>query len=633
MTDHGGEGATTARDRAVGRFALSWTILGLVTSGTVAVLVVQSGLGNPVRLAAVAAVTVLAELIELRFQWSERATSAFTLVESGVAASLLLLPGGEALLATVGAVALVQVLRRRPPLKAGFNLGQMAAGVAVAALVVTFLPPVGPRVVGRAVLSVVLGMVLYGLVNLAALAGLLQQLTGEPPLATLREHGGLTAAAIGGNTAVGVLLAALWVTQPELIPALLVPTAAIHLAYRGTVRTDVLLTRVRAEAERLDRIVLGTSDGIVLLDAAGRIEVWNRAMQEMTGIGAEEAVGSPVDRVLTTQVRDGREITGRWLMGEGDPGEPVHQELVRLHHVDGSDRTVRERHTLLFDDRGHCVGDVILLHDVTRQREVERLKSDFVARISHELRTPLTPIKGFAQLLLERDSQLTQEQRRDALDRISHHSDRLTTLVEDLLLVSQLDGESVGSPSPGAVVDLVGTARRTLERLRTQHPDRALILRTTPGAPSGTEAVRGLGDPERIEHVLGSLVDNAIRYTPTETPVEIECFDDDDEVGIHVIDHGPGIPFGKHEAIFERFHRLEDPLRMRTSGVGLGLFIARRLAIAMHGSLTVDSRPGSGATFTLRLPAAPPERASEHPAPPPEEHASRADPGGSPNMA
>lgn len=611
-TEDVGTAPATARDRAVARFALGWALAGLVTTGTIMFLVVPAGVGDPWRLAAVAAVTALAEILELRFQWSERASTSFTLVEAGIAAALLLLPGAEALLATVGAVALIQVVRRRPPLKAGFNLGQLTASVALAALIVAALPPLGPRVTGRAVLSVVLGMAAYGLVNLLALAGLLQRLTGQSPTETLRDHGALTGAAIAGNTAVGVLAAALWTTQPGLLPALLAPTAAIHLAYRGTVRTDTLLARVRAEAERLDRIVLGTSDGIVLLDADGIVEVWNRAMEQMTGIDADEAVGSPVDHVLTPDLREGDPVSGRWVMEDATVAASTHHDLVGLHPRDGSDRTVRESHTLLFDDRGRCVGDVILVHDVTRQQELEALKGDFVARISHELRTPLTPIKGFTQVLLKRAEDLTSDQRHDALQRINDHTERLTGLVEDLLLVSTIDREDVREIVAARPVDITTVARETVMRFRSRHPDRLLTFHVGPpgdATPEPTDrvrrnALRALVDPDRVEQILENLLDNALRYTPSETPIEVECFTDGDDILLRVIDHGPGIPFDKQETIFERFHRLEDPLRMRTSGVGLGLFLARRLAQAMHGSLALDPCRGSGATFVLRVPRA-----------------------------
>lgn len=603
----------TARDRAVARFALVWAMVGLATTGTVMFLVVPTGLSDPWRVAAVGAITALGEALELRFQWSERASSSFTLVEAGVVAALLLLPGAEALLATVGAVALIQVLRRRPPLKAGFNLGQLTASVALAALIVAVLPTIGPQVAGRAILSVTLGMAAYGAVNLAALTGLLERLTGQAPTETLRDHGALTAAAIAGNTAVGVLAAALWTTQPELLPALLAPTAAIHLAYRGTVRTDTLLARARAEAERLDRIVLGTSDGIVLLDGEGTVEVWNAAMEQMTGIDAREAVGSPVERVLTPDLRDGDPVSGRWVMEDATVAAPTHHHLVGLHPREGSDRTVRESHTLIFDDRERCIGDVILLHDVTRQQELEALKGDFVARISHELRTPLTPIKGFAQVLLKRADDLTPDQRHDALQRIDDHATRLTGLVEDLLLVSTLDREDVREIVTTRPVDVAAVARETVMRFRSRHPDRLLTFSVgspdegTSGRsdPSSRDGIRAVVDPERVEQILKNLLDNAVRYTPPETPIEVECFTDGDDILLRVIDHGPGIPFDKQETIFERFHRLEDPLRMRTSGVGLGLFLARRLARAMHGSLTVDSSSCEpGATFVLRVPCA-----------------------------
>jgi signal transduction histidine kinase len=116
-----------------------------------------------------------------------------------------------------------------------------------------------------------------------------------------------------------------------------------------------------------------------------------------------------------------------------------------------------------------------------------------------------------------------------------------------------------------------------------------------------------LADPERTRQILDALLDNAERYTPNDSPIEVEVDEDDDDVRVRVIDHGPGIPREHHDTVFEQFQRLENPLTMRTGGVGLGLFLGRRLAEAMHGRLELEPpRHGHGTVAVLRLPTAEP---------------------------
>jgi len=387
---------------------------------------------------------------------------------------------------------------------------------------------------------------------------------------------------------------------------------AIHLAARGATRTATLMTTLRADRDRLTRVVDGASDGILLLDANATIQVWNPAMTELTGIPSQQAIGEPVAAVLDARVRLAPEVVeGRWLIDTAHDGAAQQELDAELRHIDGSVHAIQESHALVFDPRGRCTGDVVVVRDVSRQRELARLRSDFVARVSHELRTPLTPIRGFASVLLRRGDSLPADKRREALERIVERADHLGTLVEDLLLVTRVD--------QGELTDLVHVrpiradevVQAAVSRARGLDPERTISGHVEPGT---TEA---LADPDRTGQILDALLDNACRYSPEGTPVTVMVDHDGDDVRIRVLDHGPGIPPDQRERVFERFHRLEDPLTMRTGGVGLGLFLARQLAEAMHGSLVIAS-PGTGigdTAFVLRLPTAePPVAGPDRPA-------------------
>ena len=591
------------------RYIAGWIALAVAALALIAV-VLDVPVPEPLGLGAFVLGVAIAERIKLQFRL-ERADIGFTLIEVPITAGLVLLAPGHVVLGAMLGMGLAHGTLLAAPSKVAYNVAQTAVATSGAALVLYITPPVGPLVAAHPVLGVLGGMTIYMLLNLLAMVGLLNRLLGGDAPEALREQLPLTAGTILGSTAVGVILAGLWTTEPMLVPFLLAPVVAIHLAGRGSVRAANLLEATRAEHTRLERIVDGASDGILLLDQDGVVQVWNPAMEAMTGLPAQLTVGRSVDRVLTSSVRLGADpVQGRWLIEQAYEGAAVRDAQARLRHVDGSERTVVESHSLVFDDRGRCTGDVVVVRDVTRQEELERLRSDFVARVSHELRTPLTPIRGFASVLLRRGEQLDAEQRRDALERIVERADHLGDVVEDLLLVTRVDRRDVDdlvNPLPG---DLASVVEEAVADLRARVPDRPVTCNVAPAVPPA------LADAERTRQILQAVLDNAERYTPEGTPIEVEVDHDADDVRVRIIDNGPGIPREHQERVFEQFQRLENPLTMSTGGVGLGLFLSRRLAEAMHGTLEVAPQvPGRGCEVVLRLPTAEPVRPGQHAAP------------------
>ena len=541
-------------------------------------------------------VVAAAELTTLRFRTSTRATSAFTLIEAAVTACILLLPSSQAVLAVALGALLANVLRRRSLLKIGFNTAQIAMSSAAAVGLVAILPELGPTVGRHGIGTVAISMLAYALVNLGALTGLLH-LFGSDVRIVLRTQGLFSVTAPLGGLPIGILGAELSESRPDLVVLLVMPMVAIYLAYRGVARTQELLTQLRHDHDRLERIVAGTSDGILLLGPEGTIEVWNDALTRLTGIPGEAAVGQAVERILSG-VRLGDPVVGSWRLASASTDMPTMVEQAQLRHLlEGTVRTVRESHTFRFTE-GEPVGDVVVITDITREQEVADLRNDFVARVSHELRTPLTPIKGFASMLLMKGEAMGAEQRQVAIERIVERADRMARLVDDLLLVTELDPRGTGEPvaSPPMQFEQVDVAHVAAEIAWTigGETDREITLALP-------ERALAHASRERLGQVLRHLLDNATRYSAPGTRVNVTVTSDDHRVRVAVADHGRGIPSGEHERIFEPFIRLEDPLRMTTSGVGLGLYIARRLAREMGGDVMVSSRPGAGATFTLEL--------------------------------
>lgn len=581
---------------------IGWVIVGTIT--TAGVLLADSLPPSALLpMAVLTTATLVSGRLELDFDL-DRSRASYTIVEVAATAGLLLVEPGVAVSAVAAGTILSNLSRGLAPLKVAFNGAVAAAAMVVAALTWQVVPAVGPLINGRPVLGVALGMLGFVAVNLLAIVGLVRRLEGPTVIQTIRDQIPLTALTVLGQVATGAVVALVAVTEPLLVPLVLAPAGAIHLAARGSARSASLLTTLRSDRDRLTRVVDGASDGIVLLDGSGTIQVWNPAMTGFTGIEADDAIGQPVAEVLTdTRRRGDAPVRGRWLIDAAHDGPTRRETDAHLSHLDGSRRTIREHHALVHDERGRCTGDVVVVRDVSRQYELDRLRSDFVARVSHELRTPLTPIRGFASVLLRKGDSLPAAQRHEALERILERADHLGTLVEDLLLVTRVDQGDLDELVRPKVVGLTTIAEAAIVRARTKDPLRPMVVHTGPATPEA------LADPDRTGQILDALLDNACRYSPDGTPVQVLIDHVGDDVRVRVTDQGPGIPRGQHEVIFERFHRLEDPLTMRTSGVGLGLFLARKLTEAMHGTLEVEeAATGLGASFALRLPTAEPAK-------------------------
>lgn len=350
--------------------------------------------------------------------------------------------------------------------------------------------------------------------------------------------------------------------------------------------------RLAEEADKLQAVVDLSSDGIAVTDAAGRVLVWNPALVALTGISATAALRRPVHAVLEPLDAAGRP----WTTGPTlSPAAPRWTGEFGLRRPDGDLRWVRATRSGIFD-RGRLVRVVIALTDVTRQARLDRLKSDFIATVSHELRTPLTPISGYTDLLRRHGDELAPERRRAYLDLIADRVAHLGRLVEDLLLAA-------GVSEPSATLHLApGDLAALAERACAQVTDPAAGSRLRLIRPDGPVPVTC--DARRVVQVVGNLLSNALKFSPADAEVSVLVERQGDRARLVVSDEGCGIPADQCELVFEKFHRVEDPLRMTTSGSGLGLYVARQLARGMGGELSLRSTLGAGSQFCFELPVA-----------------------------
>ncbi|MGE5829648.1 MAG: sensor histidine kinase [Micromonosporaceae bacterium] len=325
------------------------------------------------------------------------------------------------------------------------------------------------------------------------------------------------------------------------------------------------LSSVESAVDRL--VLVNLFVGLAVLLALGLVGVWvvRRSLRPLVEI--ERTAGAIAAGDLTQRVP------------EQDPGT----ELGRLS---GALNTMLAQIETAFHARASSEERAV--------RSEERMRQ-FVADASHELRTPLTTIRGFAELY----RQGAAGDPGSVLRRIEDEAARMGLLVEDLLLLARLDRERPLRQAPVALAELVGDAAAAAHAV---DPDRTIEAQLTPG-------LAVLGDEARLRQVVGNLVTNALTHTPPGTPVTLRLFAEDGQAVIEVSDTGPGLTAEQAERVFERFYRIDKARTRRAgtpghSGVGLGLAIVAALVAAHDGTVQVDSVPGVGATFRVRLPLA-----------------------------
>jgi PAS domain S-box-containing protein len=357
---------------------------------------------------------------------------------------------------------------------------------------------------------------------------------------------------------------------------------AKHLGRRAAVAVDN--ARLYRQSERRARaalVVQHVADGVLLVNNEGVIRLWNPAAEHITGVTADDALG-----------RRAAEIFSGWgaiaALAENTEHRPVMQPV-----------RINERELWLsitavgFDD-----GSVYAFRDLTEERAVETLKSDFVSTISHELRTPLAAIYGAALTLRREDIPLGEPQREGLLEVIASESDRLARIVNDVLWVSRL--ESDGLRTVIEACDGVELARSVVDAAQSYIPQTIRLVLAAP-----TEDVPQVaGDPDKIRQVLTNLVENAVKYSPDGGRVTVEVAVVGERLRYCVRDEGLGVPPAEHRRIFEKFYRLDPDMTRGVGGTGLGLYISRELLERMGGEIWVESSGDGGSTFVAELPLA-----------------------------
>jgi signal transduction histidine kinase len=360
-------------------------------------------------------------------------------------------------------------------------------------------------------------------------------------------------------------------------------TASLRQATDDLRRTAATEAEVRA---RLETVVASMSEGVVVADAESVVTAANPVATRLLERSGDDVVGKRLADVLRIEDQEGRSVLGAASRG------PVEGDLVR---ASGEKVPVRIGSAPLGDGPGR----VIVLADRTREHEVERMKTEFLANVSHELRTPLTPIRGYAEMIARRP-ELTRNQIEGFVEEILSSTGRMSRAVELLVDVAALEG---GRVEPQRTrITLRSFIDERVEAWKVAYPERADDLRRRVATKLPAVDI----DAHWVRRALDEFVDNAVKYTPAGTPITALAVLDGESGGVWVSvrDAGPGFDQQRAAELVGDFSQADASETRRVGGLGLGLGFVSRVAARFGLPLSVESEPGKGSEFALLLPVA-----------------------------
>jgi two-component system phosphate regulon sensor histidine kinase PhoR len=376
-----------------------------------------------------------------------------------------------------------------------------------------------------------------------------------------------------------------------------------HTCQRVSERLAQRITQLEQDRQQLRTILSGMVEGVVALDAEQRILFANDRAAHLLELPSPAPVGRRIWEIV--RQRPLLDLVKRAL----DSTQPQREEL-SWNGMQPRSLTVHAA-CLPADSAGGAVrGAVLVLHDTSELRRLERLRQELVANVSHELKTPLSVIKVCVETLI--DGAIDDPQHRGRfLEQIASHSDRLHALILDLLSLARIEsGEEVFNFQAVGLGE-VGVNALERHRPRAESRGHTLTLHTTAGSwqvgSSGEpplDDVAVWADEEAIEQILDNLLDNAVKYTPDGGRIDLSWQVENGSVSLRLSDTGIGIPEADLPRIFERFYRVDKARSREMGGTGLGLSIIKHLVQAMQGTVSASSRVGVGTTFTICLPRA-----------------------------
>lgn len=348
-----------------------------------------------------------------------------------------------------------------------------------------------------------------------------------------------------------------------------------------------------AEKARIEAIANSSPDGLVMLESSGHVAFLNPSAIRLLHLPAENLPGAPFE--IGALPTEGAEVLRRCLAAAAEEGgahefefEAPQRQILQLREVQ-----VRT-------PGGRSYGRLLHIHDITRERIIDEMKSDFISLVSHELRTPLTSILGFSSYILTGRLGPVSEGQRPALESVHRQARRLSAIISDFLDVSRIESGKIEMKKEP--VSVRGIADRVIEDLRPQAAERSIQVATwTEEDPA---LLTALGDEPRIAQVFTNLISNALKFTDREGHIDVLLARENGSVLCRVRDSGCGIPADELDKVFDRFYQVEKVVTRKTGGTGLGLAIVKNIVEAHGGRIWIESELGSGTQVSFTLPGA-----------------------------
>lgn len=351
---------------------------------------------------------------------------------------------------------------------------------------------------------------------------------------------------------------------------------------------------IREQEQRLRALIDHMLDGVVTIDEAGYVENFNPAAEAIFGYAAREVVGHNVSMLMPEPYRSAHDV---YLQHYRDSG--VGRIIGTVREVQGQRKDGSVFPMELAVSRMDAPGSPRFLgvvRDISRLKEVERMKDEFVSSVSHELRTPVTSIRGALGLIAGGQAGEIPEQARSLVAIAHDNSERLVRLVNDILDMQKMDlGRITMEIARQEVLPVLEEAVGSMQGYASEFGVDVALVRTVPG-------VRARVDAGRLQQVMSNLLSNAVKFSPRDSRVEVSMERQGQLLRIEVRDHGEGIPYAAQAGIFGKFYQVTDNGPRRQGGTGLGLYISRGIVERFGGQIGFASTPGEGSRFYVELP-------------------------------
>ena len=350
--------------------------------------------------------------------------------------------------------------------------------------------------------------------------------------------------------------------------------------------------RLREQTQRLEALVQSLHDGLILTDLHGKVIYANKRVGELADISTKNLTGLHADQILAHIIDKASVVAGSKTQTQKLLNKKGERVIELTQNVQDGTIYLRLEVFNVNDEEGIPIGRGVFFHDITADRELDRMRSSLVSTVSHELRTPLAAIKGYVSTMLADDVEWDQASQREFLTIISDESDRLTNLVNNLLDLSRIEVGSLKlSHEKCDIREIIRNAGRGAQLTQKNQ----LKVNINPRLP-GVYA-----DPLRLESILRNLIENSKKYAGEDANIKVDVNRDGEEIIFRVSDDGPGIPVKEGQRVFERFYRVDDSLTRLTSGAGLGLAICQGLVRA-HGGRIWTEPQDNGACIAFTIP-------------------------------